>query len=759
MPDKKCINPVINFRIFPGILFMAYIIISGHLIFHDLNQPQIKRDNAEHFLVISDSENGNSISPSYTGINLVAVAKTHGAGQNTLLIILILISATLSFTVYFLLKSRQNKYTKEITRKESEKQALIRHFDYLRFHANDPIFLIAPDGSIINANQRAFQYYGYTQEEILEMSVNDIRAPEARKDINNQISMVKRSKGHVFETLHRRKDGTIFPVEVSSRFFEVEGQHFIHSIVRDISERKKAEKEIQKLDDHNKMILESAGEGIMGINTSGRIIFINKAGAEMIGYTPSELQGVKSHETIHYRHPDHSNYSESECPIFRSLKRGIKLNVTEGCFSDREGEMVPVEYTTNPLIEEGELKGCVVIFRDISGKKMAEEQLILAKEIAEESSKLKSAILMNMSHELRTPLNGILGFAQLLARKMKDAPEKQMVDQIMISGDRLLRTLTNILELAQLESDQSRLNIEQLSLKNIISDLTARYNPLAAGKNLFLKNNIKEDYKIRADNEMLHQSLRHILDNAIKFTESGGISISADQVERNGMLFVRIKISDTGIGIPKEEVKNIFMEFRQLSQGYKRDYEGSGIGLSLVNKMIVLMNGDISLNSEPGIGSEFTVSMPAGKITGNSDEKSKGAKIIEGKNIKRISGTKVPEIMIVEDNDTNARLIAAYLENAAKLEIVTDGVTAILTAKKKLFDIVLMDINLGPGIDGLETTAKLRRIPGYEKTPVIAVTGYTMAADKEKMLTHGCDYFLPKPFTQEELRLMIDKII
>ena len=391
-------------------------------------------------------------------------------------------------------------------------------------------------------------------------------------------------------------------------------------------------------------------------------------------------------------------------------------------------------------------------------KKLTEEQIITARNIAEESSRLKSAILMNMSHELRTPLNGIIGFSQLLHRKLKGTPEEAMVGHIMKSGDRLLSTLNNILELAKLESEETPVNIISQSIKGLINELTTKYEPLALKKNLYYVNSIITDYPVRADYLMIMQSLGHILDNAIKFTCKGGISISADQKESEDIVFTRIKVTDTGIGIPENEIENIFREFRQLSHGYKREFEGSGIGLSLVKKMVILMNGEIDVESGPDKGTTFTISLPSGSLTGKNN--STATDSIE--KAEPVSGydkaTPCRTILVVEDNNVNAELIEAYLDEEVNIEIATDGSTALDMAKRNRYDLVLMDINLGPGIDGLETTQRLRKIDGYRKTPVIALTGYTMESDREKILKHGCDDILIKPFSQTQLKSIMSKI-
>lgn len=762
MHYKKPIRPFRTLWILPGMFCAQFFVLLTFLYLYGNSRPAEGKTGTNATLnppfVMADVHrfSRNDLSAG-NGLDIGEAFGPELAHPGQMIMIIFLFSLSSTLTVFFLIKRKQSRFYREIYHKEREKKTLLEHFGYIKQHANDPIFLVAPDGSIVDINRRALQIYGYPEEEMLKLRIEDIRAPEKRAELVSEMEKVAGSNGYMFETLHIKKDGTVFPVEISARYIELDGQNYYHSIVRDISERKLTEHKIRELDKYNKLILESAGEGIIGIGKFGNIEFINKAGADMLGFSPDEIRGRNSHNILHHMQSEDPEHNEEECYIYKSLKNGTALNVPEDRFIRKDGSLLPVEYTTNPITEKGIAKGCVLVFRDISEKKLIEEQIILSREIAEESSKLKSAILMNMSHELRTPLNGILGFAQLLIDKLKGTPEEPMVSYILESGDRLLNTLTNILDLAQLESDETRVEIEEHDLKTIIEELTNRYEPMAGKKNLFLNNNLREDYLIRADRNMLIQSLGHIIDNAIKFTETGGIIISSDQVGENGILYTRIHITDTGIGIPEKEVYDIFTEFHQISQGYRRQYEGSGIGLSLVRKMIVLMKGEISLESKPGKGSTFIVSLPSGTLNDKKINEKAGTREESSKPINS-PAIKIPNVLVVEDNAINAQLIAAYLDNSVSMEHAADGNTALKMALRKQYDIVLMDINLGPGIDGLETIRRLRRIAGYELIPVIAVTGYTMAEDKEKMLAVGCNHFLEKPFNQKQLKQLIEKV-
>jgi len=379
---------------------------------------------------------------------------------------------------------------------------------------------------------------------------------------------------------------------------------------------------------------------------------------------------------------------------------------------------------------------------------IAEEALIKAKNEAEESSRLKSSLLANMSHELRTPMTGILGFSEILHDELEDNRLKNMASTIYKSANRLMTTLNSIMDLSAIESNRTNLNLRTVNVKNTFMGLLRNAYTIASDKGLYIRTALPPNINVIADDKLLGQLLHHLVDNAIKFTIDGGISISAYAGLRDNTNVV-IKISDTGIGIAPQHHKLIFEEFRQVSEGLSRTFEGSGLGLSLVMKIAKLIKAKVWVESVPDKGSDFFVSLPsAGLFTEEVPSPEEKAEPIS---TVRLGRGNVPEVLIVEDNEINRRLAALYLREICNIEMAENGYIAMSKIRSKKYDAILMDINLGAGPNGIHIANEIREIEHYRNVPIIAVTGYTMQGDREKLLSNGCTHYVAKPYDKKTL--------
>ena len=245
-------------------------------------------------------------------------------------------------------------------------------------------------------------------------------------------------------------------------------------------------------------------------------------------------------------------------------------------------------------------------------RELAKKELIEAKETAEVMSRLKSNFLANMSHELRTPLIGILGYTEILNTEIEDHEWNEMISTIMQSGKRLLETLNLILDLSKVEADKVQINYNEMNIAEEISDIVSMLGAVAQKKNLYLNAVIEQKIVLcRLDKRLLHSIITNLVNNAIKYTSTGGITIELSLITSNDKKHAIIRVIDTGIGIAKEDQATIFDEFRQVSEGYNRNFEGAGLGLTIAKKFVEKMGGSISLESEIGKGSTFTVVFPA----------------------------------------------------------------------------------------------------------------------------------------------------
>ncbi len=377
-----------------------------------------------------------------------------------------------------------------------------------------------------------------------------------------------------------------------------------------------------------------------------------------------------------------------------------------------------------------------------------EEALIKAKNEAEESSRLKSSLLANMSHELRTPMTGILGFSEILHEELEDSRLKNMASTIYKSANRLMTTLNSIMDLSAIESNRTNLNLRPVNVKSTFMNLLRGAYNIASDKGLYIRTALPPNINVIADDKLLGQLLHHLIDNAIKFTIDGGVSISAYAGLKDNSDVV-IKISDTGIGIAPQHHKLIFEEFRQVSEGLSRTFEGSGLGLSLVMKISNLLNAKVWVESVPEKGSDFYVSLPSAAVVNEEIP----VPVIKEEPVStlRLGRGSVPEVLIVEDNEINRRLAALYLREICNIDMAENGYIALNKIREKKYDAILMDINLGAGPNGIHVAQNIRKIDHYQDVPIIAVTGYTMQGDREKLLASGCTHYVAKPYDKKTL--------
>lgn len=434
---------------------------------------------------------------------------------------------------------------------------------------------------------------------------------------------------------------------------------------------------------------------------------------------------------------------------------GIPLKTRESII----GVLCLQSFTSETTYSEDEKSILLFIAEQIAlaiQKIKSEEFLIKAKNSAENSSRLKSSLLANMSHELRTPMTGILGFSEILNEELEDPRLKSMAGTIFKSAGRLMSTLNSIIDLSALEADKNSLSLKSVNTRLMMQPLLKVAYSIASDKGLYLRTAIPPDLFVHSDEKLLSQLLHHLIDNALKFTVDGGISISAYKLDKTSTE-ATIRISDTGIGIAPEHHKMIFEEFRQVSEGFSRTFEGSGLGLSLCSKISRLLNAKIWVDSIEGKGSDFFVELPIA-LPGETEEQlnTDSSPTIR---THRLSRGSVPEVLIVEDNEINRRLAALYLREICNTEMAENGYVAIEKIKRRKYDAILMDINLGAGPDGLSIAQQIRSYEINKSTPIIAVTGYTMHGDREKLLSNGCSHYLPKPYDKQTLLKLFSSIL
>jgi PAS domain S-box-containing protein len=497
----------------------------------------------------------------------------------------------------------------------------------------------------------------------------------------------------------------------------------------DITKRKKAEEQLQQAYLFNESLLRTIPFGMDIVDENGNILFLSESFRRIFG---EEAINRKCWDL--YR--DDKKQCR-DCPLVKGIKTGeTDTYESHGVLG---GRIFDISHTG--MIYQGK-KAILEIFQDVTERKENEEQLIMAKDRAEESDRLKTAFLNNISHEIRTPMNAIVGFSALLAEPDVDAQKRQAYNElIMQSSDHLLSIISDMVEISNIEANLVKVTLSEVNINQNLQFIYKQYLPLAEEKSLTLSYDTflpDSEANVLADITKLNQILSNLVNNALKFTEQGNIKIEY----RRKNDFIEFCVSDTGVGILPEYHERIFDRFFQLQSSASRLNEGTGLGLSISKSYVELMGGEFSLSSEPGKGTKFFFTIPY------------RTQIREDKPVVEIPGNKdifFPEnktILVAEDSDTNYKLITYFFHGTnTKILRAKNGKEAVeIALSEKDIDLILMDIRM-PVMDGYSAVKRIRKENPF--IPIIAQTAYDV--DKNFAIGLGCNGFISKPFDKVHL--------
>lgn len=587
--------------------------------------------------------------------------------------------------------------------------------------------------------------FGYTAREVVGKSLNVLQLPSYDSVLSTiKKEMFVRGMSRKEEIMLSRKSGELFPAILTVYpLMDDDGRpNGALGVSIDITELKRTKNEFIKIkveaeeNEHKfRTLFEQASDGIFINDSQGNFLDVNESGCEMLGYSRDELLKINLNDIIQKENLDN--------PVKIAEMLTQKVAINNQILIRKNGTVFSAEIS-GKLLSDGRMQGIV---RDITERLKFETELIVAKEKAEESDRLKTAFLQNMSHEIRTPMNAIIGFSDLLPSFFDDKEKlNRFTNNIKQRSADLLEIITGILDIAKIESGQLRVNPEECNMNTIYRELEMLFNDY---KNRIDKNQIvfklMIESNVRAldliiDQVKLKQILFNLVGNAFKFTNSGTIEVGCNILEPNVFTFY---VADTGIGIPKDKFAEIFNSFRQANNEKTRLYGGTGLGLSIVQGLLNLLGGKIWLESEKGKGSTFYFTLP---FKSNSIRELNYAQDVE---IEKTSAHPNVKILIVEDDEFNAEYLIEILSNSDfDITHTSYGHKAIEICTQQPIDLVLMDIRL-PDISGYEVTALIKRQKPEIK--IIAQTAYATHEDKDAALEAGCDDYLSKPIKRELL--------
>ena len=495
--------------------------------------------------------------------------------------------------------------------------------------------------------------------------------------------------------------------------------------------------------ERSRLILDSAGEGIFGVDQDGKVVFINPAANRMLGYGPDELHGQDVHQKIHHSHSDGSVYPKKECPMYLTHADGSDHHVTDEVLWRKDGSSLPVEYNSMPIKKDDQIVGAVVTFMDITARKQMELEIFMAKEKAVAATQAKSDFLANMSHEIRTPMNAVMGLAHLALKSDLSPKQRDYLNKIQSSANSLLGIINDILDFSKIEAGKLEMESVEFNLEDVLDNLANLVAVKAQEQEnlevLFAPAPEVPRFLV-GDPLRLGQVLINLANNAVKFTESGEIVVATELLEENeDEVRLKFSVSDTGIGLSQKQIDRLFETFSQADTSTTRKYGGTGLGLTISQRLVNMMGGEIWVESEPGQGSKFHFTATFG--LGQEPEERRFAPSPDLRGMR---------VLVVDDNPTSRNILQGMLESFSfEVNLAASGEEGLAEIERAAegapFELVVMDWKM-PGMDGIEASRRIKGHPGLEKIPpIILVTAYGREEIMQEADEAGLDGFLLKP--------------
>ena len=664
--------------------------------------------------------------------------------------------------------------TRELQLATEKSKANERRIEAIVNTAVDPIITISGKGLVRSFNPAAERLFGYTVSEILGMNIKLLMPSPYREEHDGYLARYletgeKNVIGSGREAVGQRKDGSTFPLHLSVSQVVVEdddqNQEILFTgIIRDLTDE--VYQRQLNADYEGQIAAISKSQMVIEFAMDGTIQNANENFLETMGYSLEELVG--RHHSMFIEPTERAGLKYAT--FWEKLRNGEYITA-ELKHIDKHGNPVWTQASYNPILDlNGKPFKIVKYSVNVTQRVLidqalqdAKQELIQAKEAAELANQTKSEFLANMSHEIRTPMTAILGFTDVLLGSVVKSEDIDSVKTIKRNGESLIGLINDILDLSKIEA--GKLDVEHIncSATQVVADVASLMRVRSTSKGLELKVKFEGPIPetICSDPTRLRQVLINLVGNAIKFTETGSIQIVVRLLngERDEPK-LQFEVIDSGIGIPAEKIQKLFSPFTQADGSTTRQFGGTGLGLTISKRLVELLGGRVSVSSQIGKGSTFSVTIATGPLDGIKMVHNSAESVLkeEATQETAIVNSETPlngcRILFAEDGPDNQRLISFVLKKAgAEVTVVDNGQIAVDEASRALeeghpFDVILMDMQM-PVLDGYAATRRLRNIE-YSR-PIIALTAHAMSTDQQKCLDAGCDDYASKPINRKKL--------
>ena len=475
------------------------------------------------------------------------------------------------------------------------------------------VFTCTLEGRLTSLNTYTAESLGYRVEEMNGRPLAEFLSKAGQSIFAESLKTIVKTGDFQGTIPFLRKDGEERQIAFRSRRTDLPGStSFVLTHGMDVTEQHEAEGELQMVLHQQELILSAVGDGIYGMDLEGKLSFINPAAAKMLGYTAEEMHGKDIHNLIHHSHADGTQHSRTNCPILLGLRRREGVRIRDDVFWRKDGTKLPVEYIASPLIDEGAIAGMVVAFQDVSERRRLE--------------RMKDEFISTVSHELRTPLTSLrasLGLISSGSLDKRPEKQKQMLEVAIGNCDRLVRLVNDILDFDRVERGTLPMHREVLAVGDILRRAADVEHDAAVKAQITFRFETPAGLLVNVDQNRMLQVLSELVSNAIKFSPPQTIiKLAAQPIAHDE---VCVSVADKGRGVPQEKLDMIFERFQQGDASDSRALGGTGLGLAICKKVVEQLGGRIWAESEPGKGSRFLFTVPAGRIEGGAETRTETA--------------------------------------------------------------------------------------------------------------------------------------